>query len=84
MKPSLPTGPELKSRSEAVGYIAGTFTAIAQAIMPVRMWLLLAASGVLLFVVFRTTDLLEIARALAVYVTVVAIQLGSGVFRKQL
>jgi hypothetical protein len=46
-------------------------------------FLLLIASGVLLFTVFRTEEILEIARALSVYAVVVAILLGSAAFQKR-
>jgi len=77
-----PTHPP-KTPAEAAGYIGGALTAIAQAVMPVRAWLLLTASVALLIGVFNTESLLSIARMASVYVVVVAVLIGSAAFQRR-
>lgn len=75
---------EEKTPIEAAGYIAGTLTAVAQMVMPVRMWITLIASTVLLVFVFRSESPLNVARALCIYVSLIAVLIGSAVFSKRL
>ena len=72
--------PDEKTPIEAAGYIAGTLTGAAEAVMPVRMWITLITSAALLIFVFRSESLLNIARALCVYTAVETILIGSAVF----
>ena len=51
--------------------------------MPVRMWLLLTASVVLLIQVFQTESLLSMSRMVFVYFVVVAVLIGSAVFQRK-
>jgi len=69
-----------KTPTEAAGYIAGTLAGCAQMVMPVRMWITLIASAALIVFVFRSESLLHIARACCVFVTMIAILIGSAVF----
>jgi len=77
------TASEAKTATAAAGYVSGALTAIAQAVMPVRMWLLLAASIVALIVVFQTESMLSIARIAFVYMVLVAVLVGSAVFQRK-
>jgi hypothetical protein len=72
-----------KTPPEAAGYIGGTLTAVLQAVMPVRMWILLTASVVLLIEVFQTESLLSIARMASVYLVVLGVLIGSAVFQRK-
>ena len=51
--------------------------------MPVRMWLLLVASIVVLIVAFQTESMLSIARIAFVYMVIVALLIGSAVFQRK-
>lgn len=75
--------PKEKTPSEAAGYIAGTLIGAAEMIMSVRMWITLIASIALTIFVFRSESLLEIARALSAFVSLMAILVGSAVFGKK-
>lgn len=77
------TTPDSRTPTEAAGYIAGAFTGIAQALMPVRMWVLLAASIWGLIEVFQTASLVGIARVGFLYMVVVAVLLGSVIFQRK-
>src|SRR5512135_3286010 len=83
MKNEATTESNHKTPSEAAGYIGGVFTAIAQAVMPVRMWLILTASVVLLIKVFDTESLLTIARSVSIYIVVVAVLIASAIFQRR-
>src|ERR1035441_769656 len=78
-----PTTSESRTPTEAAGYIGGALTAIAQAFMPVRMWLLLVASIVALILAFQTESVLSIARIAFVYMVIVALLIGSAVFQRK-
>jgi hypothetical protein len=67
---------------EAAGYIAGTITAAAQMVMPVRIWITLVASMALIIFAFCSESLLNISRALCIFTTLMSILIGSAVFRK--
>jgi hypothetical protein len=69
-----------KTPTEAAGYIAGTLAGAAQLVMPVRMWMLLIASTVLIVDVFQSDSSLHILRALCIFSAFVAILIGSAVF----
>ena len=72
-----------KTPTEAAGYIAGTLTGAAQMVMPVRMWVTLIASITLIVFVFQSESPLHIARALCVFITLVAILIGSAVYGRR-
>ncbi|MCB1096616.1 MAG: hypothetical protein KDN22_13650 [Verrucomicrobiae bacterium] len=79
---STSSGSDRRERTplEAAGYLLGTLTGIAQAVMPVRMWITLIASGMLMSSVYHSESLLDIARALTKFVVLMAILIGSAVF----
>jgi lipid-A-disaccharide synthase-like uncharacterized protein len=73
-----------KTPTEAAGYIAGTLTGAAQMVMPVRMWMTLIASTVMIVYVFQSESPLHIARALCVFSALIAILIGSAVFGRRI
>lgn len=72
-----------RTPTEAAGYIAGTLTGAAQMIMPVRMWITLVATIVLIVFAFQTDSLLNIARALCLFISLISILVGSAVYRRR-
>lgn len=72
-----------KSPTEAAGYIAGGLTAIAQAVMPIRMWITLISSAALIVFVLNSESVLNIARALCIYATLTAVLVGSAVYHRR-
>ena len=81
------TSPSIQTRkktpAEAAGYIAGTVTGIASRILPIRMWITLLASAVLILYAFNSNSTLEIARGFCVFSSLVAVMGCSAVGRKQ-
>ena len=83
MKNETATTLGIRTQAEAAGYIGGALTCILQRVMPMRMWLLLAASFALLVGVFQTAALLSIVRMVSVYIVFVAVLVGTVVFYRR-
>lgn len=72
-----------KTAAEAAGYIAGTLTGMAQTVMPMWMWITLLASAALIVFAFYSTSPLGIARAFAIYASLLAILIRSAVYPRR-
>lgn len=71
------------SVAEKTGYRIGSLAAVLQEIMPLRLWMTLGLSFILVLKVFTTDSVLDVARWTAVYLALVMLLMGSAVFFKR-
>lgn len=70
-------------RFEALGYIMGSFIALLQMVMPIRLWLVATASFTLAFQIYEAETNQEIAAAVVFFLAFAFVMIGSLIYGQE-